>query len=53
VKALAAPELRFTNVAVFPVDPKDANAIHNVDNRLGREVEIDPVRERTSLCSST
>lgn len=38
------PKLTFTNIAVFPVNPADAKAIHNVDNRLGREVEIDPVR---------
>lgn len=35
------PKLRFTNIAVFPVDPKDGKAIRNVDSRLGREVEID------------
>lgn len=41
-RALAAPpKLRFTDIAVFPVDPKDAKAIHDVENRLGREVEID------------
>jgi hypothetical protein len=38
------PKLMFTNIAVFPVHRADATAIHNVDNRLGREVEIDPVR---------
>jgi hypothetical protein len=32
------PKLQFSNIAVFPVDPEDAKAIHN---RLGREVEID------------
>jgi len=35
------PELRFTNIAVFPVDPANAKAIRNIDSRLGREVEID------------
>jgi hypothetical protein len=35
------PELRFTNIAAFPVDPKDAKAVHNIDSRLGREVELD------------
>jgi len=35
------PKLRFQKIAVFPVDPKDAEAIHNIDSRLGREVEID------------
>jgi hypothetical protein len=35
------PKLRFTNIAVFPLDSADAKAIHNIDSRLGREVEID------------
>jgi hypothetical protein len=34
------PTLRFTNVAVFPVDPAHAEAVHTIENRLGREVEI-------------
>jgi len=38
------PELNFTNIAVFPVDPADSRSIHSVENRLGREIEIDPVR---------
>jgi hypothetical protein len=38
------PKLMFTNIAVFPVHRADAQAIHSLDNRLGREVEIDPVR---------
>jgi hypothetical protein len=49
------PKLRFTNIAVFPVAPKDAKAIHNVDNRLGREVEIDfvPAGQFTVLLDLT
>lgn len=49
------PKLRFTNIAVFPVDPKDARAIHNIDNRLGREVEIDftPAGQFTVLLDLT
>jgi hypothetical protein len=38
------PKLAFTNIAAFPLDPANAGLVHNVDNRLGREVEIDPVR---------
>jgi hypothetical protein len=42
VRAVATPpKLRFTNIAVFPVDPNSAVAIHNLNSRLGREVEID------------
>lgn len=37
----APPKLRFTDISVFPVEAKDGKAIHNLDNRLGREVEID------------
>jgi hypothetical protein len=44
-KAVATPpNLRFTNIALFPLNPADGSAIHNRDNRLGREVELDFVR---------
>lgn len=49
------PKLRFTNIAVFPVDPKDARAIHEIGNRLGREVELDfvPAARFTVLLDMT
>ena len=39
-----SPDLRFTDIVVSSADPAHEDAIHTVNGRLGREVELDFVR---------